>query len=822
MFPLPLPLPGLTRAGNLIAVVLFLAGAIDTSAASVRTTLSFDDGWRFYRGEPPAPPPAQPLSANYAPIDPASFAVNDATWRLLDLPHDWSIEGPFAETNPTNAAGGFLPSGVAWYRKTFTVPPEAKGRRIFIEFDGVMSDSEVYINKSLLGSRPNGYLPFRYDLTDYLNYSGSNLLVVRTDTSRQPASRWYTGAGIYRHTRLVFQNPVHLEHASTFLTTPQVGKESATLHFETTVVNQSTQDRDIAVNVSILSERTDRPLTVALPARRIPAGQAARFAQEISLPNPHLWDTADPFLHTAHVAVLDGEKTVDDESLSFGIRTAEFRAATGFWLNGRNLKLLGVCLHHDAGGLGAAVPASAWASRLAELKKYGINAVRTAHAAMSPEFYDACDKLGLLVLNEAFDVWTVAKQPGDYHLHFQDWWRRDLEVFMKRDRNHPSIILWSLGNEIWDILPQNPDPAADQFIGPNRSIEVARNLFAPMKDLAHQLDPSRPVTIAAMRLSVAGAYTNGFADMMDVVGQNYRDGELAAAHTQNPARKIIGTENYKTLATWIALRDNPALAGQFLWAGVDYLGESGAWPNVVSPSGILDRTNFPNGQAFERESWWTSKPNVHITRVLNVPARPGRPNIDMGFANWTPADATPHIEDVAVYSNCDEVELFLNDQSLGSQRKDPGDNPRHWPVAYTPGKLRAVGRNNGTLVASDEIKTAGAAAKIILQAERPTLPHDWDHVLYVRAFITDAEGTINPNATHKVRFTLTGPGQIAAVDNGDVKSHEPFQANERSAYQGTCIAILRATADTGEITLTASADALTAATVTIQAVAARP
>ena len=809
----------LFRTGGLIAAVLSLIGAASTSADPVRTTLSFDSDWRFYKGEPSAPAPAKPLSGNYASIDPASFAFKDDAWRKLDLPHDWSIEGPFVETNPTKAAGGFLPSGVAWYRKTFTVPPETKGKRVFIEFDGVMSNSEVYINKSLLGSRPNGYLPFRYDLTDYLNYNGPNLLVVRTDTSRQPASRWYTGAGIYRHTRLVIQNPVHIDHASTFLTTPKVCKESATVHFETTVINQSSDVRNISVNVRILSERKAVCVPVAISARNIAPGQTALISQEIPLSNPHLWNNDDPFLYTARVDVVDGGEIVDDESLSFGIRTAEFRADTGFWLNGKNLKLLGACLHHEAGGLGVAVPASAWVSRLSELKKYGVNAIRTAHAPMSPEFYDVCDRLGLLVLNEVFDAWTVAKQPGDYHLYFKDWWQRDLDAFMKRDRNHPSIILWSLGNEIWDILPQNPDPAADQFIGPNRSIDVARNLFAPMKDLAHRLDPSRPVTIAAMRLYVADAFANGFADMMDVIGQNYRDSELAAAHIQNPARRIIGTENYKTLATWIALRDNPALAGQFLWAGVDYLGESGAWPNVFSPSGILDRTNFPKGEAFEREAWWTTKPVVHVTRILNVPTRPGRPNVDMGFANWTPLNTASHNENVVVYSNCDEIELFLNDQSLGAKQKDPGDRPRSWPVTYAPGALRAVAKNNGVVVGTDEIRTAGPPSKVVLQAERATLPNDWDNVVYVRAFVTDARGTIDPNATHKVKFALAGPGVIAAVDNGDIKSHEPFQSNERSAYRGTCIAILRATANTGEITLTASAEGLTEASVKIQAVA---
>jgi beta-galactosidase len=800
------------------------ATAMALAAGMARQTINFDADWRFFKGEPPAPAPAQTLSANYAPIDPASFAFKDDAWRKVDLPHDWSIEGPFAENSPTSAAGGYLPSGVAWYRKTFTVPPEAKGKRVWIEFDGVMSNSEVYINKGLLGSRPNGYVPFRYDLTDYIDWGGPNLIAVRTDTSRQPASRWYTGAGIYRHVRLGMQNAVHIEHASTVITTTQLAGGRATVHVKTAIANDNFSGRNVYVAIRVQTKDGNWPS--AIPMRGIAPRSSSEFETDISVADPQLWDTARPNLYQCVVSayvVGDGppgseiRPAEDSETIPFGIRTAEFKADTGFWLNGKNLKLLGVALHSDAGGLGAAVPASAWETRLSELKKYGVNAVRTAHNPMPPEFYDACDKLGLLVMDEIFDVWTVAKEPGDYHLYFKDWWQRDLDAWMQRDRNHPSVVIWSLGNEIWDILPQNPDPAADQFIGPNRSIDIAKGILGALRDRAHELDPTRPVTVAEMRPNVAGAYTNGFADMMDVIGQNYRDGELAAAHRQNPARKIIGTENYKTRETWLALRDNPALSGQFLWAGVDYLGESGAWPNVVSPSGILDRTNWPRGEALEREAWWSSKPVVHLARMVTMPTRPGRPAVSMGMADWSPTDSSPHNETVSVYSNCEEVELFLNDKSQGSKPKDAGDAPRQWQVAYAPGTIKAVARNKGAIVGTEELRTAGAATKVTLTAERTTLPHDWDDVVYVRASVTDAGGIVLPNASNLIQFALTGPGVIAAVDNGDVKSHEPFNVAQRSAYQGTCVAILRATADAGRITVTASAEGLAPGTATIEA-----
>ncbi len=804
-----------------------------STARADRTTVNFDGDWRFFQGEPPAPAPAQPLSGNYAPIDPASFAFKDDDWRKVNLPHDWAIEGPFDEKNPSNAAGAFLPSGVAWYRKTFAVPAEAKGKRVFIEFDGVMANSEVYLNKSLLGSRPNGYVTFRYDLTDALNYAGPNLIAVRTDTSRQPASRWYTGAGINRHVRMVIQNPVHFEYGSSFVTT--LTRNAIENYSFASVQTNLRNDSDTPVNyeLSLIVKGPDgstfrestrtvgngdhRPVTDDNKSITIPAHSSVKVASEIRIPVALLWTPDSPHLYQCTLSLTNASGSVDEESIPFGIRTAEFRADTGFWLNGKNIKLLGVALHSDAGALGTAVPASAWKSRLAALKARGVNAIRTAHNPPPPELLDACDRLGLMVMDEAFDAWTVAKEPGDYHLYFKDWWQRDLAAMMQRDRNHPSVVIWSLGNEIWDILPQNPDPAADQFIGPNRSIDLAKGIFGPMKELAHQLDPTRPVTIAEMRANVAGAYTNGFADMMDVIGQNYRDNELAAAHRQNPQRKIIGTEDYKTRDTWIALRDNPALSGQFLWAGVDYLGESGAWPNVVSPSGILDRTNFPRGEALEREAWWSTKPVVHIVRMQSMPTRPGRAAVAMGVADWTPAAAELHNETVDVYSNCDEVELFLNDKSLGAKPKDPGDNPRQWQVSFTPGTLRAIAKNKGAQIATDELKTAGAAAKIVLQAEQTSLPNDWDDVVYVRAILADSNGIPNPRAAAKIKFAVSGPGTVIAVDNGDVASHEPFQATERSTYEGSCIAIVRATANSGKITLTASAAGIADGTVEIDA-----
>jgi len=782
-------------------VATLLVAAVALADAPTRINESFDKDWRFQKGDPPLA---------------ASFGLKDDSWRSLDLPHDWAIEGPFDQHAPSTSDGASLPSGVAWYRKTFTIPPESAGKRVFIEFDGVMANSEVYINNALLGSHPYGYTALRYELTDYLDPAGPNLLAVRTDTSRQPSSRWYAGAGIYRHTRLVIEDPVHLQPWATVITTPKIEKDVATVHVEAVVVNQSNAVGDVAVEIKLTG-----PDGATLPARKLPGivldpGKSTGFAADISVDHPQLWDIASPSLYSAQVRVLNAGKVTDEETRRFGIRTAEFRADTGFWLNGKNIKILGMGLHSDAGALGIAVPASAWESRLKALKNIGVNAVRTAHNPASPEFLDACDRLGLLVMEEAFDAWSVGKEPADYHIDYKDWWQRDLAAMIERDRNHPSIILYSLGNEIWDILPQNPDPAPDQFVGPMRSIDIAKNEFIPMRDLAHALDPTRPVTLAVLRPNVSGVYDNSFAELIDVVGQNYRDNELADAHTQKPTRKILGTEDYKTLDTWHALRDNPALSGQFIWSGMDYLGEAGKWPNVVSPSGIFDRTNYPKGNALERESWWSSKPVLHIVRMRMVPTRPGRPPIDLGFADWTPTDMTPHTERVNVFSNIDQVELFLNGKSLGAKLRDPSDAPRQWQVPFTPGTLSAIGKNkSGEQIATDELRTAGAPARLLLTTERTTLPSDWDDIAYVRATVVDANGIRDPNATDLINFKVTGLGFIAAVDNGSLTDHDPFQATKRHAYQGTCVAIVRATADTGDITVTGSAAGLADGTAKI-------
>jgi beta-galactosidase len=779
------------RLVNLIGSIVLLAAGCANLPQRARITTSFDLDWRFLKADVPG---AEQL------------AFDDAAWRTLNVPHDWSIEGPYDQNNPTSGGGGYLPSGIGWYRKHFTLPTDYARRRVFIEFDGVMANSDVWVNGFHLGKRPYGYVSFCYELTGHLNFGPDkpNILAVRADNSAQPASRWYTGAGIYRHVRLVVTDSVHIDQWGVFVTTPKVASGQAVVHVQTTVVNQSDTQREVTLRTTILAPdgKTVQP---AEAAQTIPAGKSVDFQQDITVKKPQLWDLDHPNLYSVSSKVHAAGATLDDDITPFGIREFRFDAATGFWLNGKNMKLKGVCLHHDGGGLGAAVPLRAWERRFELLKQVGVNAIRTAHNPPAPDFLNLCDRMGLLVMDEPFDCWTVAKNPYDYHLYFNEWSRIDTRDTVRRDRNHPSIILYSAGNEIRDT--------------PNA--ELAKGILKGLVEVFHETDPTRPVTQALFRPNVSRDYDNGLADMLDVIGQNYREGELVAAHQAKPERKVIGTENGHDLQVWLVLRDNEFMSGQFLWAGIDYLGEA-SWPNISSEFGLIDRTGTFRPRTYERQSWWSNQPMVHIARV--EPALTGtdarrRRGYDR-VSNWTPRDQATHTEaSVEVYSNCEQVELILNGKSLGSQTRPSDDAPRTWKVPFELGTIKALGKNKEQVVASHELRTAGKPAKIVLAADRTRLAPVWDDVSYVTVTVADGNEVPCPWSDDLITFNISGPGTIAAVDSGDIASHEPFQASERRLFQGRCFAIIRVTAASGRITLTASAPGLKTASITIEAVA---
>jgi beta-galactosidase len=764
--------------------------------AGAREIISFDDGWRFQKGDAPGA---------------EQIGFDDSHWQPVSVPHDWSIAGPFAETNLAGGAGAFLPSGIAWYRKTFSLPKNEIGRRVFVEFDGVMANSDVWINGFHLGHRPNGYVSFRYELTGApLNYGtgGVNVLAVSADTSAQPASRWYAGAGIYRHVRLLVMNPVHFAENGIFISTPKASASETTVQIETAVTNASDSPREITIQSSLLAP--DGKIVGAIESNEtIAAGAQSSLQQEINFLRPQLWSLDDPKLYRLVSKVRGGEKILDEQTAAFGIRDAHFEADTGFWLNGKNFKLNGVCLHADGGAFGAAIPLSIWEMRLKTLKSLGVNAIRTAHNPPAPEFLDLCDRLGFLVMDEMFDCWTVAKNPYDYHLYFDEWSQTDERHAIMRDRNHPSVIIYSVGNEIHDT-PQ---------------AEKAKRILSGLVAVAHEADPTRPVTQALFRPNVSHDYDDGLADLLDVVGQNYREKEILAAHEQKPARKIIGTENTHDRNQWIAVRDHAPYAGQFLWTGIDYLGESRRWPVIGHGSGLLDRTGAVRPLARERQSWWSETPMVAIARRAAatelMPTDPGygaeERHTQVLFSDWTPKDLQPHDENVEIYSNCKEVELLLNDQSLGVKNINADAAPRVWRVPFAPGKIKAVARDEGKIAATDELITAGKPAKIVLSSPAKKISPAFDDVASVRAEIVDANGVEIPRASDLISFKISGPGVIAAVDNGDNSSHELFQTDTRHAFQGECVAFVKATGRTGKIILSATASGLAADSITLRA-----
>jgi beta-galactosidase len=773
-------------------------------AAPARLTLPLDAGWRF-------------LQSDAQGAEQAAF--DDSGWRTVDVPHDWAIAGPFDPKSPAKGEGAFLPAGIGWYRRHLGSDPSYSGRRVFIEFDAVMANSDVWVNGVLLGHRPYGYSSFAYELTGHLAAGGDNVIAVRADNSRQVAARWYTGSGIIRHVRLVIEDPVHIERNSTFITTPVVTASRAVVHMRTTVVNESADPAQVSVVFGFSAPgggavQVDHAQAPTGPSE-IAAGKSADFEADLPVANPALWDLGSPALYRASVDVDVGGKPVDTDAVTFGIRDARFEAATGFWLNGRNLKLKGVCVHGDGGAFGGAVPLGVWRRRLEALRALGTNAIRTAHNPPDPGFLDLCDRMGFLVMDEAFDCWRVAKRPYDYHLYFDEWSKTDAADMVRRDRNHPSIVIWSAGNEIHD----SPRP------------EAAKKILASLLPVFHGNDPTRPVTVALVSPDRSHDYDDGFADMQDVIGTNYREALTISEHAKRPGRRIVGTENHQTLDAWRAVRDNAFLAGQFLWVGIDYLGESPRWPFIGGggdQSGLLDRTGAPYPSAFQRQSWWSSVPMVRIARrvapegpVIADPGQgtPPRRRPDTLLSDWTPEGAGPHVEAVEVYSNAESVELLLNGRSLGVKPNDPAGAPCLWQVPFEEGSLKAVASTGGRVVATHELRTAGAPARVALEADCRELSPGWDEVGLVRATVVDAAGTPVPGASPVVTFRVDGPGTVAAVDNADNSSHEPFQAAQRSAYRGRCVAFVRATGDAGTITITASADGLADGRVAIEAAA---
>ncbi|MBD2722147.1 beta-galactosidase GalB [Hymenobacter armeniacus] len=803
---------------RLLILLLLLLSATNASFGAqppARVIASFNKGWKFYLGDE--------ASAKDA-------AFNDNAWRQLTLPHDWSIEGKFDEKNPAKPEGGGLPTGIGWYRKTFTLPGTA-GRNVYIEFDGVYKRSEVWLNGHSLGQRPNGYISFRYELTRYLQPAGkANVLAVRVDNSAQPDSRWYTGSGIYRNVRLVTTHPVAVDEWGIFVSTPAVSAQAATVAVQTQLRNATSATsapHTVSLQTAVL-DQSGREVARQLTSGVKLSSAATTVSQKLILKNPQLWSVAKPYLYRVKTTVLAGQAIEDEYETPLGVRTCVFDGQRGFLLNGQPLRIQGVCQHHDLGALGAAVNVRAMERQLEILKAMGCNAIRTAHNPPAPQLLDLCDRMGFLVLDEAFDMWQKKKNGQDYHLDFKQWHRRDLEDQIRRDRNHPSVFLWSIGNEI-----------REQF--DSTGTRLTRELTTTVK----RLDPTRPVTSALTEQEPAKNFISQ-AGVLDVLSFNYKHADYPELPKRFPGQKFLATEiaaAYETRghydlpsdslriwpkdgktkltsgnadftassydhaapywgatheAAWRAVRNSPFISGAFVWSGFDYMGEPlpYPWPARSSYFGVIDLAGFPKDAYYLYQSEWTSKPVLHL----------------LPHWNWKPGQT---VDVWAYYSQADEVELFLNGKSLGTKKKGTDDLHVLWRVPYAPGTLQAISRRAGKTVLTSTVKTAGPAAKIELTADRSQLQADGKDLSFITVRVLDAAGNLVPDAANLVKLSVSGPGFIAGVDNGYQASMESFKAPERKAYNGMALAIIQTTDKGGTITLKAMAEGLAPGTLTL-------
>lgn len=841
------PLGGVLGALSLLCLNCFGA-ATEVPTPPDREPVSFDRAWKFHLGEASG-------------AEAASYP--DASWRSLDIPHDWMIEGvagkdpagmegPFDKKSPGNALGGYLNGGIGWYRKTFTLPASAQGKQVGILFDGAYMNSQVWLNGTLLGSWPYGYTSFYFDLTPHLQSQGQkNVLAIRLNVE-QPCSRWYTGAGLYRHVWLITTNSVHVAQWGTFVSTPKADAAESLVRVQTKARNEGTTPSEATLTTRLLDPKglevahSDSTLSIA-------AHGEASFDQSLPVPKAKLWSLETPSLYTAVNEIrVDGILT-DKTKTPFGIRSVIFDKEKGMLLNGKRVQIKGVCNHHDLGCLGAVALRRGMERQLEILKEMGCNAIRTSHNPPSPELLDLCDQMGFLVMDEAFDEWMAAKVPFGYSRLFEEWCDKDIAAMVIRDRNHPSIVLWSIGNEVNEGRKEgHPEAGA-----------IAKRLVADF----HQADPTRQVTSACP--NPKRAWSSGLAKELDIFGINYA---LEAYGDNNPSptavkkeRKpgdyagelpMLGSETSSAISTrgeyglsldangdlqknkdlqfrlseygdtdpqfvnraehtLIVHKESPWIAGEFVWTGFDYIGEPTPfrWPARSSQFGILDLCGFPKDRFYLYQANWSGKPVVHILPHWTWPGFEGK-----SIPVW-------------VYTNADSVELFLNDRSLGL-KQFPSDTEtlsasvKHqdktlhlaWSVPYASGVLKAVAKKSGKIVTTEAIRTAGAPAAITLKADREILSANGEDLSFIKVTVVDKEGNICPDAGNEIQFALKGlAGELAGLDDGDPISHEPFQGTQHKVFHGLGLAVLKSHFGTsGQLTLSASSPGLTSATATVE------
>ena len=785
---------------------------------------NFDQQWRFFKGD---------SQGAHSP------EFRDDEWRVLDLPHDWSIEGSFREDAPAGGTGAYLPTGIGWYRKQFTLPAETSGKRVVLQFDGVYQRSEVWINGRSLGLRPYGFITFSYDLTPHLNEGKQNHIAVRVDNSLQPNCRWYTGSGIYRHTWLVITNPVHIAQWGTSVRTPFISQASADIEITTRVLNEGNGDVSCDLTIEIL-DRDGSVVQKDIKSQLIRREGETTFVQVLKIASPDLWSVVTPHLYTVLSTVRSHEEQLDQDSVTFGIRDIKFDVDRGFLLNGEHIKLNGVCIHGDGGSVGTAVPERIWERRLELLQQMGCNAIRLSHNPPAPELLDLLDKMGFLVMAEAFDEWRQPKGQTPlygYHKYFEEWSERDMSAMIERDRNHPSIVIWSAGNEV----PDQSDP---------RGPETLQGLL----NIIRSKDPTRLITVGCDQIAAEPKPALAeFLEKLDVVGYNYvdrwrdrREKYYSIDRHTYPNRRFIGTESTALFGArgvyavdqsnelFFEKASNTAIeveqqqkfvqtydyvSGDFIWVGIDYLGES-RWPSKLAAAGALDTCGFAKDNYYFYQSIWTNKPVLHLSPHWNWAGREGQ------------------VITVTCYTNCDTVELFLNGKSLGVKGyafprpgmiRKYGDYPPRakilqttadlhlsWDVPYTAGTLSASGVKDGKPIRAAEVHTTGAATKLGLIADRQRIRTGPGDVAHVTVQVLDTDGHVVPTADDEVTLTIQGEGRILGVDNGRPDSHENYKSNSRRAFNGLALVILQATGHPGSIVLSASSPSLSAANIKIE------
>jgi beta-galactosidase len=863
----------------LLAVCLFIMTPLAWGQSpAVRQRLSMNSGWRFEKGDPPGSEGMLSYgrikgwvtaTGNEFVTDSSARRVrpqgnlgdgvsyternfNDSGWRQLDLPHDWGIEGPFKQEY--SGETGKLPWwGVGWYRKHLTVPANEKGRQFYLDVDGAMAYATVWLNGHYVGGWPYGYASFELDLTPYIVFGSDNVIAIRLDNPPD-SSRWYPGGGIYRNVWLVKTAPIHVAHWGTYVTTPEVSQSDATVKLNVSVDNNYPSTAKVIVKAQVYEvtngRKTVKPVASSSPiSLDLPNAASVRSTLTIRVANPKLWGLQEPNLYVAVTTVEQNGKILDVHETIFGIRTIRFDVDKGFLLNGKRVRLNGVCDHHDLGPLGSALNTRALERQIEILKEMGVNAIRTSHNPPAPELLELCDRMGIVVMDEAFDAWHRAKKKNDYHLLFDDWHEKDLRAQIRRDRNHPSVILWSTGNEI----------------GEQRDAE-GHQISAVLTRIVHEEDPTRPATAAA---NYTEAAYNGFQKTVDVFGYNYKPTEYGKFRQSNPTIPLFASETASAVSSrgeyffpvsddkgqgranfqvssydlyappWAwppdvefkGLDEFPFTAGEFVWTGFDYLGEPTPYggdsttllnfadpaeqarmaqelkelgkikvPSRSSYFGIVDLCGFKKDRFYIYQARWRPElPTAHILPHWNWPERVGQ--------------VTP----VHVYTSGDEAELFLNGRSLGRKKKGQYGYRLRWDdVKYEPGELKVVAYKNGKHWAEDVMKTTGPAARLLLKADHPTVKADGQDLSFVTVTVADNNGLLVPRSHNRIRFALTGPGEIVAVDNGDPTNLDSFQAKERNAFNGLCLVIVRTkAAQRGGIRLKAQADGLAAAEIVI-------